>query len=314
MTWYYAVAPVFTSGVPAEVHLPVDLGNGVRLDRLPPIYGNYVDEMTRQVGTFHTAASGGLALVSDYEADCMDAPDPSPPGRPRSMADAAGQAIQIGSLSTWLAQPTDLSFCLIAVLSEKIRPRPIVYPPLHVPEGFVFGVLTPERFVEARTINERLFRLSTRTTAWVATRYLWFALHEEAIDLAYGILSIAIEALVGPEDFKDLTHRIPRRGAALLGGGRSDQCLTHVRLAKWWKARCDVMHGETLEKHADVEKKKLLGGALELVRLGIRKILLDPAVAAEFVSFPTRDAYLERIGAGFADPTPAEQAAAEAKR
>lgn len=315
MTRYYAVAPVFTSYVDeAATPLPVDLGNGVHLDRVPEVFSKHHAAIAKEMGEWHTNA-GRLALVAEFEAAYQDEADPLPPGRPRTKSAAARQAVQLAALSLWLAQPTDLSFCLIALLSETTTPRPIVFPVLCVVEGFPFSVLTLQDVAEARTINGLLSGTSTRTTAFVAARYLWLALHEDAADLAYGILSIAIEALFGPDDGKgDLTHRIPRRVAALFGGSRAEQCLAHVRATIWWRVRCEVMHGDTLEDHSDTEKTKLLTEALEIVRLGIRKALLDPTVAAAFSNFTTRDAYLESVGRGFVDPSPGEQAASEAAR
>jgi hypothetical protein len=311
---YYKVAPVFTTALTDADVLPLDLGNGVRLDWVPPVYSKHVKAMAYEFGRFYTSTQGNLALVKEYDAAFPDEADPEPKGRPRSKSDAAREAIQLASVSLWLAQPIDLSFCLIANLSDAGRPEPIVFPTLRVPPGFKFGVLSHENADEARRINELLSRLSPKTTVYVATRYLWLALHEDAGDLLLAILSIAVEALIGPEDHRQLTVRIPRRGAALLGGDRVTQCLTHLRLSKWWEARCELMHGDTIEHRPDDEKGRLVMEALEVVRQGIRKALLDPAVSVEFATFARRDAYLERIAASFLDPSPSERAAAEASR
>lgn len=74
------------------------------------------------------------------------------------------------------------------------------------------------------------------------------------------------------------------------------------------------MHGGPLEQRAASGKGRPLSEALEIVRLGIRMPLLDPAIAREFTTFLSWDAYLERIGSKFADPAFAEQLAADVSR
>jgi hypothetical protein len=310
----YAIAPVFPATVASTLAVPVYLGNGVRLDHVPEIYRKYAARMTEEVGTRHTDSSSNLALVSEYDAESMYEPDPTPPGRPRSKKAAAAEGIQIASLALWLARPTELSYNLIAHLAEDWRPEPFVFPTLVLVKSLQGELFTQADIAEVKRLNESLSQMPRGLTAFVASRYLWFATHEEAGDVSFGILSIAIEALVGPEKGVSIGVRISRRGAALLGGTRDEQCLTFVRLSEWWKARCELMHGDTLESHGDQSKARLISVAEEFVRQVIRKLVLDQTVAGKFTSFVTREAYLEQIASAFVEPSQGERTAAEANR
>jgi hypothetical protein len=307
---YVAIAPIITSSVPLDHPFPIDLGCGVRIDRVPAVYEEHRAVLERRLGEVNTGHRG-LALVHEYEAEERFELDPNPPGKPRTKSAAARHALQTASVSLWLARPNDISFCLIAHLSGKIFPVATVFPTLRATGSFEPKALSESDLAEAREINAGLSRIATDVTAYVATRYLWLALHEDNADLAYGILSIAVEALLGPDDHQYIGRRIPQRGASLLGGTREEQCLTHVRLSAWWLTRNAIMHGDTFDPREDAAKDQLLSEVQETVRRCIRIALLDAAASKEFATFPTRDSYLDRIVASFLDPSPSEIATAQ---
>lgn len=326
MAHWHAVAPVFPEEVAAATSSPVDLGGNVRLDRPPTIFRSSGVLIAEKVGSHYGCSSSNLALVNEYEADHLNEMDPAPPGRPRRKCDAARQALQIANVALWLARPSPLGFRLVVHLAEgeATSPSPNAFPDLCALPKYATSRLSALDVAEARQLNKALAPLSPRTTAFIATRYLWLALHEDMLDVSFGILSIAIEALLGPDDQpppgtpptkgpRNIGKRIRARGAALVGGSGPEQALNYCRLDHWWTARNEVMHGDTLEARSDAEKFRLLGEAQELVRAVLRTILLNATVTVEFSTFTTREAYLEKLAGTFVEPTATELAAVEAE-
>ncbi len=294
----------------------IDLDSNVRLDRTPPEFrlGPTAVKIEEDVGKRWSFSSSNLALITEYQAGLWGVGGGPPPESRQSKWGGARQRIQLANLALWLARPSSLHFSLLVHFTAGDRPMPYLFPGLVVMPRYEGVRLTAVDFDWAKEFNSLLNQLPARTTAFVASRYLWLALHEESADLRLGVLSIAIEALFGPEDHQFIGKRIPSRAAALLGGDPSVQALNYVRLTEWWKARCDVMHGDTLEERPAWEKELLVNEAEDVVREGLRTVLADANIRVQFADFRTREICLEQLDAGFVSPSAKELDEARHKR
>jgi hypothetical protein len=316
-----ALAPIFPENA-LTVPPPVDLGCQVRIDVPPTVFrsGRVATLIQERVGKRSAFTEANLALITEYDATSLYDPDPSPPGRPRSKSAAACQQLQLANLSLWLARPTDIHFNLLIDLEYVIdtwclaRDPTVFWPGVVTLPRYGTARLTGTDIDVARDLLAALSELTTKGTGFVASRYLWLALNQEMVDASYGLLWIAVEALLGPENRKRIGERISMRGAAMIGGDRTQQALTYHRVSEGWRARNEVMHGDTLEERSDPEKFLLLWEAHELIRGVLRRVLTEPAVRDPFSTFSDREAFLQELERGFTAPAPEELAAAQNAR
>ena len=319
---WHTVAPLVHSGqIDAPVR-PFRLGCGVRLGRVPrrflsSEFRNGIDE---QLGRRWRAGPAQFCLVTTYKAHSYGDPSGAPAGGPPTKQDAARQRLQLAALSLWLARPSSVHFRFVAHVHEshlggvKLPPLFFTFDEKPSLSRYAAARLTPADLKGARRLNVALNALNLSGPVFIAARYLWLALNQEHADVRLGILWMAVDALFGPEDGQGIGEAIRKRVPAFFGGSRKTQIENHGHAAAGWKARCEVMHGDTLGARSRKEKEYLLLESESIVRGALLSVLLDWRRRRAFETSTGRDAYLTRIACAFVRPGNAESELARRAR
>ena len=121
-------------------------------------------------------------------------------------------------------------------------------------------------------------------------RYLGWPTHQHR-DHPLALLWIALEALFGPEDAREITFRLSQRVALFLAEDRAEAKQLFTMVKKAYSFRSKIVHGrwkeepDSLVRMAEVEN---------LVRRSFGRILSDEAVRDTFVG-NGREAYLDDL-------------------
>lgn len=122
-------------------------------------------------------------------------------------------------------------------------------------------------------------------------RATWAGLQTNAEVVRYALFWMALEALFGPQDAREITYRLSQRIAFFLGENQTEAKQFFSLAKKGYGFRSKIVHGrwkddpEGVARMADVE---------ELVRRSFGRILSDAAVRNTF-SGKARESYLDEL-------------------
>ena len=248
----------FCCGVITEVHVPednvakpIEFGGGVWLQSVPDWVKSdaalQYESLTNRRGVEDATA----AFVADYEADALGAPDPEWKGKEtRSLQQVFDEKIGLAGLAVWLvsrcgwsAGPTfhfgrkgDASSLRSSSTLFRIR--------THLEER---DAPTVEILRRAGVLHRYLLGLRREGSIWVAVRTLMAALVQSAWEVRYILVWVALEALFGPEDGREITFRISQRIAFFIAtGGEARDLFDRAR--ECYRTRSLAVHGGRLSK------------------------------------------------------------------
>lgn len=303
-TWQ-TVAPLAPlEALPNREH-PV--GPGVLITRTPDWFREDVAFTRGNVGKLATLESEA-SLVCTFEADSYGDADPSLAGSsPRSKQDAAIEAIHAAGVALWLERPSGLHFELIVTCEPVISRGASVWSAhpvqrLRPLESYASARLSPADLASADVIATAIRVLPRPSAVWTAARFLSLALTEDANtfwEIRFLDLWVAIEALFGPEDRKDVQKTIAKRIARFLNP--TDDHEGRIAFAMAFKSydwRSAAIHGARLSGLTPREADILVQEAEGILRTTLSKILSDAAQVALFAS-GNRDAHLKALASGF---------------
>jgi len=277
----------------------VELAEGVVLKRTPAWVRNAkVDKVVNHSIHEHIQTKCPFALQVDYEA--LHAFDPYEPGSAYTKRDRANFLLSEASRALWLAKPAQVGFEVVMHTSNPDDPttsdrasedrRRLL---AHVEDAE--SALDQEDFERARQLHEALLRLDKDGTVWTATRTLFSALANDWGNVRFLFSWVALEALFGPDDAREMTYRLAQRIAFFLepAGGHGTLELRD-KVTKSYRWRSKLVHGARLQGLKVEEGSRQIAEAQQLARGALVKILLDPALLSTFDS-KGREKYLDAL-------------------
>ncbi len=119
-------------------------------------------------------------------------------------------------------------------------------------------------------------------------RAIWAGLSSYASDIRYMLFWVALEALFGPDDGTELSHKLAERIAFFIADNPEDARTLFKMTKKCYGLRSKIVHGRW--HHSPIIHQSMQETE-SIVRSAFRRILEDPEAMATFAS-RKRDEYL----------------------
>ncbi len=279
---------------------PFDFGHGVSLQRLPDWVRNldllgllsHVDQESVGESTF--------GFVAEYAASSLgDLHPQSSKEFPISRQDYAANLIQLATISLWLVAPSSIGY---NVLLQVARPgdehstgQARSCEPVVVATGEEERhQLTVDEFSRAKTVFEAITQLERSGTPRMAVQYLGKALIERMWQSRYIFHWIVIEAILGPEDGREITYRLSLRAARFLASTQEERKELFEGVKEGYTWRSKAVHGARLHKLQPNKSGELMVTLESVIRRSLLRILESRELTRVFDS-KEREGYLDNL-------------------
>lgn len=291
MSNWYSCGFIFEGHVPDSVSLPVELADGVRIERLPDWVK--VDEATglESWSTREHIKEAVAGFVMEFEASALDAG-----------AQKAAEKIFLAGVAMWLAQPTGWSPAHITHFGEKGRAGSLRQTGecsvLRVAPDQAYDVPTPEALAKAARLHAAILALRRDGAVWSALRHLTIAAPEDLWEPRYVMMWVALEALFGPEDAREITYRMSQRIGLFLGKEPQERGQLFRDARAGYGMRSKVVHGGRLAGLTGERSGELMMTVEALIRRAV-VTLLEDAKLCEIFDGAGREKYLDELAFRF---------------
>lgn len=288
MKWC-SIAPLFVAPGHIDVEVPFSLSDSVRLDVIPEWL--YSEKIQQELSPDHKEALKEIdyAVIVEYEASLLGERDDMWHGkRDRSKQDSASENLSLVFLSFWLAHPTSLryEFSVSAEYSHnewlwrRISTTFSIWPHKeYLRDTFDINDLELSRSIYDGVLKAERSRPNPISVAFYS---LYTALFTRTWEVRYLLLWIALEALFGTADSREVTYRLSHRLSFFLGTDKENRKQLFNSAKKCYSWRSKVVHGMKLHKLESEESEYLLFTSEQLVRDSLKKILLDEELRRMF--------------------------------
>lgn len=308
----FTIVPLHNVNLPAGTRIP--FGDDLVFEDTPKwVKGDqsflkYLAEHDKQ-----SVLDSKHAFVAEYEANSIGEPDPEHTPRngerQRTIQESKTRLAILGNLAIWLRQPSKLCFTVSLhacvwpipgqnakqpILQQSERSDPACdHPsdrshPLYCHPKDVNNPITAQHIVKAAELYPALRSIQQGSAVWVALRAIWAGLTSYAADIRYLWFWIALEALFGPEDSSELSHKLAERIAFFIAENSGDARALFQKSKKCYGLRSKIVHGRW--KHSpDIDQ--MMEDTEAIVRTAFRHIIEKPDMLPIFIS-KKRDEYL----------------------
>lgn len=294
MPRWYTVTPLHNVDLGTEAYF--DFAGGLVLTVLPDWIRKQhlvesLDSDDRQA--IEQATHG---FVVSYDAASLGDPDPEWKGaEPKSIQEGKYELTLLATLALWLSRPCPV--CFIVVLhapqfdSEPTVQRITQHSPLLCHPGDIDARIIAKDMALARRLHLSLVRVSRDTAIWTAVRATWAGLQTNIKEIRYALFWIAIEALFGPEDAREITYRLSQRVALFLAKDRAAARALFAKVRSGYGFRSKVVHGRWKE---NAQSQVLMADAERLVQKSLLRLLQDDELMKVFCG-KKREAFLDEL-------------------
>ncbi len=288
-----------------KLDYPFTWGENTRLDSLPEwlfekdVAGNLSKWQRNRLDNCQ------LALIEEYQASSLGDPDPSWEGAPaRSKQDCAQERMQFVILAIWLAKPSPLTFEIVVhAHAPDDSGRWLVNQLLQIPRtypdpGEEDADVTREDLEESSALFDAIVRLPRDSAVWTALFTVWRALQENR-QAEYRILLfwVALEAIFGPQDAREIRHRISERMALFLASPGEEAKKVYREAKRGYDLRSKIAHGFNV-RDLDPNKAVIqMRQAADWLRDSLRKILRDEDLM-NVLNSKSREDFLDELALG----------------
>jgi hypothetical protein len=294
MTRWHTVTPIHNLDV--SIGSPVDFGSGLQFAPLPDWIAK--DSMVERLSATERQSIQEVrhAFVSEYEAASLGDPDPAWKGsEPKGIQETKYELAVLGNLALWLSCPSPACFTVV-LHAPQFESKPVVqqteqHSPLLCHPIDVSRQLSLADINLAQKLHVALVEIPRQNAIWTAIRSAWFALQMSAEEVRYSLWWIALEALFGPEDPREITYRLSQRIAFFLGQDKTRARDFFSKAKAGYAFRSKVVHGRWKENPDNV---KLMADAELFVRTALNRIILDAKLTKAFQE-KNRETYLDEL-------------------
>lgn len=237
------------------------------------------------------------AFVVTYAAAALNAPDPEWTGQERkSIQETKYEHCLLANLALWLSRPSPVNFTVV-IHAPKSEVDPVAqqitsgYQPLLCHPKDADIRITASDLPLATRLHVALLALNRDGPLWTAVRATWAGLQMNIEAIRFALFWIAVEALFGPEDAREITFRLAQRVAFFLSADRSRARDLFTLAKRGYAFRSKIVHGRWKK---DLNSETRMAEAENLVRNSLVRILQDQSLTERFAGC-AREAYLNDL-------------------
>jgi len=283
--------PNWTTIVPLNNFIPkmdgsIDFADGLTLAPLPDWVRQ--DTMVQRLSApdLQGLSQVQYASIAEYDADALGDPDPNRAGREqRSIQAAKYELAVLANLALWLVRPSNIGFTLLLHAPYRHGEWTVQqwekHDPLLCHPDDVTAHPTAEDIAQAQNLLTALCGLSRNRAIWTAIRSTWAGLRMNMEEVRYLLFWIALEALLGPDDGREMTFRLSQRMALFLSNNREEAQRQFKEARTGYSYRSKVAHGRWRDNPNSLA---LMAKSEGFVRQSLIRILSDADLIAKFDS------------------------------
>lgn len=290
---YHTVIPL--SGFPPEWRGQVEFGDGFVLGPVPEWVR--ADSMLKNLNKWdqQRVDTANVAFATRYDASALGDPDPNWPGpNPRAIQETKYETGLLANLSLWLARPSPVNFTVVVhgpeYPSGPVAQRVTAHSPLLCHPKDV-KPLTKDDLIVAARLHSSLVSTGRTTAMWTAIRSVWSGLQMNSEPVRCILFWVALEAMFGPEDGREITFRLSQRFALFMGKSKDEMRNLSATAKRGYAFRSKLVHGRWKQDSNSTDR---MAEAEDMVRSAFVRILLDPSMVDLF-SGNDREAFLDEL-------------------
>ena len=292
MPVYHTIVPL--QNLSLDPSLSFELASGLILTSTPAWLGT--EKMLESLSECDRRAvqESSFSLLAIYEAAALGDPDPDWRGpEPKSIQDTKYELCVLANLALWLCRASPAGF-VVVFHAPEFNDTPFTqsmsqHTPLlcHPQDG--------DNRIEASDIptvarlHQSLAATKRDTSLWTAIRAMWAALQTNIEVIRYALFWMALEALFGPEDGREMTFRLSQRIAFFLEDNPVRAKDLFAIAKKGYGFRSKIVHGRWKD---DPESTTRMAEVEVLLRRAFGHILEDEKLRNTF-SGKGRESYLD---------------------
>lgn len=274
-----------------------EFAGGLVLGSLPDwvLNDSAVDRLDSQTESWLREATH--AFTAHYDAECLGSPDPAwrGPGM-KPIEQTKHELTVLANLALWLSRPSPVRFNVV-LYATKTGSRPVVARIEHHPSMLLCHPQDAENSLStddidlARRLHLPLVSLPQDSATWTAVRAAWAALQMQIEEIRYLLFWIALEALFGPHDAREMTYRLAQRISLFLAGDPTEARQLFACVKRAYALRSKVAHGQW---RRDPDSTALVAEIESVVRRSLVQLLQNPELMKKCVG-NEREAYLDDL-------------------
>jgi hypothetical protein len=298
LSWV-SVAPLYYWEIEKKIEIPFDFGNDISLEHLPEWIKN--ENILNQL---HPSQKEDLlsildkAIVVRYKAEALGEQEPNWKGKRKlSKQKYASIKIHLLSLCFWLINPTDLTYKFIICAQndndEWIWRQVSLFDGFRPHKKYMANKLGKDDLEKVKKLFSTLLSIEQSNTIWIAINFLSEALTKSLWEIRYLLIWIALEALFGSEDPRELSYRLSQRIAFFSKPEDKSLKEFYYSVKKLYVWRSKVVHGR-IKNISSKDADTYLYDSETIVRKCLKKILEEQQLINTFIS-KNRESYLEDL-------------------
>jgi hypothetical protein len=240
-----------------------------------------------------------LAFAATYNAHALGDPDPDWKGdEPRAIQDAKYEAGVMANLALWLAKPSPAGFTVVTHGPEHsfgpLAQRASTHSPLLCHPSHDQAQVEVADIDVAAGLHVGLVEIMKNgrdSSLWTVARSAWAGLQMNILPVRCALFWVALEALFGPDDGREITYRLSQRLGFFLGRDRSEARDLFATAKRGYAFRSRIVHGNWKK---DPEGDVRMFEAEQLVRQSLLRILPDGDLMRTFAG-RARESFLDDL-------------------
>lgn len=295
MPTFHTVVPIHN--VDLSPGTTVEFAGGLRLTAMP----HWVEKQGLLDGlSTHDREAVRLsshAFVVSYEAAALGEPDPNWTGAyPKSIQESKCELCLLGNLALWLIKPSPVCFSVV-IHAPQFGAEPVAQQvqcsrsTLLCHPNDVAARITASDLYIAPGLHQGLASVSPGTALFTAIRATWAGLQMNIEEIRFALFWIALEALFGPEDAREITYRLSQRLGFFLGASQSEARELFLKAKKGYGFRSKIVHGRWKE---DPENTTRMAETEALLRRSLVRVMESKDLTATF-SGKSREGFLDDL-------------------
>ncbi len=251
MPTFHTVVPIHNVDLSRDTS--VELGGGVRLTATPTWVRDQKLLERASAQDREAVQRAAHAFVVSYEAAALGDPDPgSTPAGSKSIQESKYELCVLANLALWLSKPSPVCFTIVIHApqfgNEPVAQQVQSHSTLLCHPQDIEARITASDLDIAQKLHRGLVTVKPTSAVFTAIRATWAGLQMNMEAIRYALFWIALEALFGPEDAREITYRLSQRLAFFLAANREEAKNLFLMTKKGYGFRSKIVHGRWKEE------------------------------------------------------------------
>lgn len=291
MPTFHTVVPIHN--VDLSPGTTVEFAGGLRLTAMP----HWVEKQELLSTDDREAIRlASHAFVVSYEAAVLRERDPNWTGAyPKSIQESKYELCVLGNLALWLIKPSPVCFSVVIHApqsdAEPVAQQVQSCSPLLCHPDNADARITASDLDIAPGLHQGLASISPATALFTAIRATWVGLKMNMEPVRFALFWIALEALFGPEDAREITYRLSQRLGFFLGASQGEARELFLKAKTAYGVRSKIVHGRWKE---DPENTTRMAETEAFLRRSLVRIMESKDLTATF-SGKSRERFLDDL-------------------